>query len=587
MTQAQRSQLAARVVGVYWLMLLGGLVLFTVARIDDTTVVVPLWVGAIGGTLLGQYLALHDLRSWLAAVIIAAAALYCEPLLPLGNATAQLWQAFLPAALCGFWSLGDRAGLAATWFPAVLWMLAILDGNDARLAPDGPAAVLLGGFAVLFVWFLHARESRRIGLWRSVAAEPLAPAQPIEVLREPPGRQLARVAWGVSTGAITVAITVWLVPPLWQTEELVGPAVQIDGAPAGCVPCCPLHPTARTQTARIKEYLGLGLGHDAHPTAPLDELACRACDGAAAVITVPGIAADGEPAIAVASAAGTGDVASPGARDLARTDRGSSIGTPLAEPDAVAPATAAWTDPGSLDLAGGSPAPPAVPGSLSWTDPGAPIETTASDLPPISAAPEPPLPPQIAPPRPPAPPPSTTTAAPAPISPPAAAPQPPQPPSRGGTGPPGAPHRTATDTLGTSVLRWLALILGGAVVLHGVRLALRPLRRLVHLRHLRRPFWSETLDQRVSNAWQLALIGLRDAGWRPGATEAPAQLARRAGVVGLDRCAAILERARHGVGLDAGDLADMQASADLAYGAARTGAGRFARAVGWLRWPLT
>jgi hypothetical protein len=315
---------------------------------------------------------------------------------------------------------------------------------------------------------------------------------------------------------------------------------------------------------RIKEYLGLGLGHHERTPAPPDELACRACDGAAAVITVPGVPADGEPAIAVASAAGTGDVALSGARDLARTDRGSSIGTTLAEPDATAPA---------------------VPGSRSWTDQGAPIETPVSDLPPTSAAPGSPVPSPIAPPRPPAPPPGTATAAPAPGSPPSAAP-PPQPP-KARTGPPGSPHRTATDTLGTSVLRWLALILGAAAVLQGVRLALHPLRRLIHLRHLRRPFWSETLDQRVSNAWQLALIGLCDAGWRPGATEAPGQLARRTGVLGLDRCAAILERARHGVGLDAGDLADMQASADLAYAAARTGAGRFARAVGWLRWPLT
>jgi len=126
-----------------------------------------------------------------------------------------------------------------------------------------------------------------------------------------------------------------------------------------------------------------------------------------------------------------------------------------------------------------------------------------------------------------------------------------------------------------------------AVVLQLVRLALRPLRRLVTLRHLRRPFWDETIDQRVSNAWQLALVGLRDAGWRTGASEAPRELARRVAVDGLDGCAAILERARHGVGLDTGDLAEMQRSADLAYRAARRDLGRVPRALGWLRWPLT
>ncbi|TMQ12649.1 MAG: hypothetical protein E6J90_30785 [Deltaproteobacteria bacterium] len=120
-----------------------------------------------------------------------------------------------------------------------------------------------------------------------------------------------------------------------------------------------------------------------------------------------------------------------------------------------------------------------------------------------------------------------------------------------------------------------------------VRLALRPLRRLVTLRHLRRPFWNETVDQRVSNSWQLALVGLRDAGWRAGATEAPNQLARRVNVEGIDRCAAILERARHGIGLDTTDLAEMGTAADVAYRAARTGIGAFARAISWLRWPLT
>ena len=40
---------------------------------------------------------------------------------------------------------------------------------------------------------------------------------------------------------------------------------------------------------------------------------------------------------------------------------------------------------------------------------------------------------------------------------------------------------------------------------------LRCYRRLLALRHLRRPFWPETVDQRVSNLWQLMLVGLRDA----------------------------------------------------------------------------
>lgn len=118
-------------------------------------------------------------------------------------------------------------------------------------------------------------------------------------------------------------------------------------------------------------------------------------------------------------------------------------------------------------------------------------------------------------------------------------------------------------------------------------LALRPIRRLITLRHLRRPYWEETVDQRVSNAWQLALVGLRDAGWRPDATESPRELAHRVGIAGVEQCAAILERARHGIGIDAEDMATMTSSAEAAYKDARSRLGPGARAATWLRWPLT
>jgi hypothetical protein len=135
-------------------------------------------------------------------------------------------------------------------------------------------------------------------------------------------------------------------------------------------------------------------------------------------------------------------------------------------------------------------------------------------------------------------------------------------------------------------LRVAALVLGGVFAAQLVLLALRPLRRLVTLRHLRRPYWQETVDQRVSNAWQLALVGLRDAGWRTRENEPPQDLARRVEVDGIDRCATILERARHGVGLDAGDLDSMTSSAETAYRSARRRLGPAARALSWLRWPL-
>jgi hypothetical protein len=136
-------------------------------------------------------------------------------------------------------------------------------------------------------------------------------------------------------------------------------------------------------------------------------------------------------------------------------------------------------------------------------------------------------------------------------------------------------------------LPWLVVLAAGALIFQLVGLALRPLRRLVTLRHLRRPFWDETIDQRVSNSWQLALVGLRDAGWRHGSGEAPRELAARVGIDGVERCATILERARHGVGIDAQDVSSMQASADAAYRSARGRISGFARAIAWLRWPLT
>jgi hypothetical protein len=137
------------------------------------------------------------------------------------------------------------------------------------------------------------------------------------------------------------------------------------------------------------------------------------------------------------------------------------------------------------------------------------------------------------------------------------------------------------------LLHWITLLVAAALLFQLTGLALRPVRRWITLRHLRRPFWDETIDQRVSNAWQLALIGLRDAGWRSTSSEAPREFARRTGVEGLERCATILERTRHGVALDAGDLSEMATSADRVYRSSRGSLGPLARAVAWIRWPLT
>jgi hypothetical protein len=136
------------------------------------------------------------------------------------------------------------------------------------------------------------------------------------------------------------------------------------------------------------------------------------------------------------------------------------------------------------------------------------------------------------------------------------------------------------------ILYVLVLLIAGAVLYKLIGIALRPLRRAVTLRHLRRPFWDETVDQRISNSWQLALVGLRDAGWRYDAGEAPREFAHRVGITGLDRCATILERARYGIGITDDDLGEMSTTADAVYRDARAGASPLARALGWVRRPL-
>jgi hypothetical protein len=148
------------------------------------------------------------------------------------------------------------------------------------------------------------------------------------------------------------------------------------------------------------------------------------------------------------------------------------------------------------------------------------------------------------------------------------------------------PTRADPPPTPASSLHWLITLLAGAVIFQIVSLALRPLRRALTLRHLRSPLWAETVDQRVSNSWQLALVGLRDGGWRAGAGETPLELAKRVKLDELATCATILERTRYGIQIDDGDLETMQHAADAAYHAARARVSGAARAVAWLRWPL-
>src|SRR3954449_13483734 len=69
--------------------------------------------------------------------------------------------AFLPAALCGYLSFSERGGLLSFWYPAMLWMLVILDGpaGGAGKLDSHAALPLVIGLAGLFVAFLRASET--------------------------------------------------------------------------------------------------------------------------------------------------------------------------------------------------------------------------------------------------------------------------------------------------------------------------------------------------------------------------------------------------------------------------------------------
>jgi hypothetical protein len=303
----------------------------------------------------------------------------------------------------------------------------------------------------------------------------------------------------------------------------------------------------------VKEYLDLGHGHDARIVRSRDGQ-CRIC---------PGL--DGHPFPSSV------DVQTPTAPRHVATPRTITPTRAPVTPIKTGVSVAAIEDVPAIALPGIEVAAPTTAGR-------APIAVPTTPAP-IAVRPPPPSPPPAPPiqrrPPPPTPPPGAMPRAASPT------------PATGdaSTWEP-APHRSASS-VGPSILRWLMWLGIAALVFQLVSLALRPLRRFLTLRHLRRPFWDETVAQQVSNAWQLALVGLRDAGWRPGAGEAPQELARRVGVDGLERCATILERARHGIGIDADDISAMSTSADAAYHAARSGLGSTARVIGWLRWPLT
>jgi hypothetical protein len=585
-----------KVLAVYWALLAFGITMYTGIRSDALEVLAPVWLGTFVGTVVGQVLALRSARGWFLLLVIVGGGMLWIPQLPDTIALHPVWMAYVPAALCGYWALGDRTSLLAFWFPAMIWMLSILDGTGPNAVPDATGLLLLGALALLFVVYLRVREERRIALWRTVAPSPLAVVKPTVLLHEGASGKLPRIAWTVVMSALGFAATMWLAPRLWQAETFDGGHFESASRQIQFgVPCCPRHAIAPATRGRLKEYFDLGRGHEKIGE-PEHEVGCRVCRGGASGVDAPEIQI--KPELVYGYTGGDyastfeepGSVGGTGGGVVGAGTGGTATGYPETAPTPYVPYV---------------PYPPTHYAPQIRDEPPAvverpqrqPVRTSPPPRPAPHVAPPPrphvaPVPPspRASPPITPPPPPPRVATPPAPA---VAPPKQPSPPSEAPSkldapelAAAGAPEVRSPSKNPGVVLRWAAILLGTLLLGQLIALVLRPVRRAIALRHLERPFWDETVDQRVSNAWQLALIGLRDGGWRTSAHESPAALAKRVDLPGLDRCATILERARHGIGIDHDDLADMTASAAAVYRGARTHATPFARTVAWLRWPL-
>jgi len=593
MSTRDSSNRTAAAALVYWLMVMCGLAGLSVLRMNTPREFVPLWVGSVAGVALGQTLGWLRMRVWLIAVMTIVA-LAVSPILfalvyalagslNIGFETCLL--AFVPAAVCGYLSLSERGGLVAFWYPAMLWMLVILDRPAADAFDPHQALPLVAGLGGLFVVFLRSRETRRTALWGSFSTRRLAEPLSRTVLRTSPLRGASQHLWTAAVGAGALALATWVAPHLWQKEAAPRPSVvtpqpsaEMLAATAGELGpehCCTSDDLEEQRRERVREYLPLkrGIEEEARRAARPPCTRCQsgkhariASGGAKGAhadgTSTTGLGKNGYPAGSYWSGDATPDPATVGVTGDGNGGYGTGgvpgygtggvpgYGTGGYGAGGYMPETKA-PEPVPEPIPEVAPVPPLPPVPQVEHAP-TPAKLDVASMPPVPMdAPAPP--PSYVPPH-------ATALSPAVVL----APQRAAPPSQ-------TPWRAA-----------LALCFGG-VALH---LALRVMRRQLTLRHLARPFWRETLDQRVSNHWQRMLIGLRDAGIHPRSDEQPQALAKRVGIEGMSTCATILERVRHGLRVDATDLAAMDSAAAAVYSAARAKAGATARAAALVRSPL-
>lgn len=586
---------------LYWLAVICGLTGLTVLRIDELDKVVPVWFGAIVGIALGQLIAVLRIRVWTTALValmsswIIGPAIYvglCE-LFGFGADTETALMALLPAFICGYASLTERGGLLAFWYPAMLWMLVILDGESAdAFAPRSylPMAIGLG---VFFVAFLRARETRRASLWRAYSHERLAKPGESSVLSGSPVRGMSQLAFTALMGGGAFLLAAWIAPNLFQKDrQLHIKASAMPPAPRysqdSNMPCCP----ESWETEKVHEYMPLK--HE-RETSNRSKLACTYCPapvptedwGPYATYHGSGIREMG-PTVMYGYSYGNYNYPSTELTYAYNADGtvSSSYNTypgnghyEHPNPDSNGtwynPSPTTYTPPSTYVPPTYVPPTYVPPTSYTYTPP-----TTYT--PPVVDPPKPVKPnkknPKIA---------TTPVVTPSPVVKPVVV-TPPTPKVETPKAPPPPPHvkevpvvvQTPEPQTPWGVV--LPLLAGVFLIPMGTRLV----RRQATLRHLARPFWNETLDQRISNHWQRMLIGLRDAGIQMRSTEQPGAFAKRIAIKGMDDCATILERTRHGVRLEDGDLDTMGKATDEIYGAARKRAGVAGRIAGAFRWPL-
>ena len=581
---------------LYWLAVICGLTGISVLRIDDFSHVVPIWFGAVVGIALGQLMAVLRIRIWSAGIgllvtsWIIGPGLYvalCE-MFGYGADTETAVMALLPAFVCGYASLTERGGLLAFWYPAMLWMLVILDGETPGSFAPSAYMPMVVGLGVFFVAFLRARETRRAALWQAYAHKRLAVPAPTSILSASPVRSMTQLAWTALVGAGAFLVAAWVAPNLWQKDRANHKRLATVPAPVRYdadtnMPCCP----ESWATEKVREYMPL---QNEHPSGEKTRNACTYCPapvpqedwGPYGYYRGAGIRTM-NPTIHY----GYSDDydANPYQLSYAYNGDGTAAYSWTANPNYVAPqpTTNYGTNYGTYNPTPSTYVPPTyVPPVYPTTvdpEPPKPVVETK----PVVVKPKhdkkKPAPPVVAPvvPKP-------VVAVETPK------PKPPEPPKVHvpQVTPPAVVHapelhpRTGPSDPSAPWGVLLPLLAGVFLVPMGTRFV----RRRVTLRHLARPFWKEAVDQRISNHWQRMLIGLRDAGIQMRSTEQPGAFAKRIAIHGMEECATILERVRHGVRVEDEDLATMHKATDEIYGAARKKAGVAGRIASNFRWPL-